>query len=113
MAYVNPGELKWRVKILAPIRTLDANGHYATEMQTLAEVYAAVRAVRAADVLEYGAARAEETLQFIMNWRTGLNTDMAIEWRGRRYAIESIDPTPFAGMYMRIRAVSYDEVVGG
>lgn len=112
MAYVNPGELKHQIAVIVPARTRDANGHYATAAAKEIPLHAAVRAVKASDALEYGAARALETLQFIVRWRTGLTTDMRVRWRGRTYDIESIDPTPFAGGYMRIRGVSYDQGVG-
>lgn len=112
MAYVNPGELRYRIRVVSPNRTLDSNDHYTVKPGAELSLHAAIRAVRAEDIIEDGAARARETLQFIVHWRTGLNTDMTIHWRGRTYQIESIDPTPFAGNYMRIRAVSYDVGVG-
>lgn len=112
MAYVNPGELRYLIAVIEPERVRDANGHYRTTAAREIFLHAAVRAVKAADVLADGAERAQETLQFIVRWRTDLNTDMSVKWRGRLYAIESIDPTPFAGGYMRIRGVSYDQGVG-
>lgn len=112
MAYVNPGELKWRIRVTSPNRARDSNDHYVSLPDSGLWIHAAIRAVRAGDEIEYGAARAQETLQFIVRWRPGLTTDMVIHWHGRAYEIESIDPTPFAGGYMRIRAVSYDAGVG-
>ena len=112
MAYVNPGELRYEIEVVAPERVRDENGHYRTTDAKSVRLRAAIRAVRAADVFEDGAARARETIQCIVRYRRDLNTDMEIRWRGRRYEIESIDPTPFASGYMRIRAVSYDSGVG-
>lgn len=113
MAYVNPGELKQLIYILVPDRARQDDGHYRVTAAREIPLRAAVRSVRASDVFDGGAARAQETLQFIVRWRADLNTDMSVRFRGQIYAIESIDATPFAGAYMRIRGVSYDSGVGG
>lgn len=112
MAHVDPGELKYAIYLSIPTRSLDSNGHYVT-VDTLISTRAAVRAVKSQDVTENGAARMQETLQFIIRWRKGLTTDCAVQWQGKVYEIEYIDPVPWAGNYMRIKAVSYDAGVGG
>ncbi len=112
MAHVDPGELQYAISIVVPARKVDANGHYVTT-ESLISTRAAVRAVKSQDVTENGAARMQESLQFILRWRKGLTTDCAVEWEGKRYEIDYIDPVPWAGNYMRIKAVSYDAGVGG
>lgn len=112
MAYVNLGELTQRVRILAPLRAVDVNGHYTTYYEEHCELRAAVRQIKAEDAMELGAERQIATVQFIVRFRYDLNSDMIIEFRNRRYQIESLDPVPFAGLYMRIRAVCYDDGTG-
>lgn len=111
MAHMDPGELKYAISVLKPARSIDANGHY-VKTETPIAARAAVRAVKSQDVVENGAARMQESLQFIIRWRSGINTDCAVMWNGVRYEVEFVDPTPWAENYMRIKAVSYDAGVG-
>lgn len=111
MAYVDPGELRYNVTLLVPQREVDDNDHY-VETDTEIPVRAAVRAVKSDDVSADGAARRVESLQFIIRWREGITTDAAVVFRGQRYEIGYVDPVPWAGQYMRIKAESYDVPVG-
>lgn len=112
MAYVNPGQLKYTIAVIISDRQVDDNDHYQSREVRRIHLRACIWAVKASDILDDGAARARQTLQFVVRYRTDLTTDMEIEWKGRIYAIESIDPVPYAGLYMRIRGVSYDAGVG-
>lgn len=112
MAHVDPGELKYNVQILIPTRKMDANNHYIKGPDKVINTRAAVRAAKSRDEITDGAERMIETLQLILRWRTDVNSAAAVVFRGRRYEIEFVDPTPWAGCYMRIRAVSYDAGVG-
>lgn len=111
MATVNPGELKEMITVLVPQRVQDANGHYTIATAKEIKLHAAVKWVKASDALEYGAARAIESLLFTVRFRRDITTDMRIQWRGKVYDIESVDPAPYAQSYMRIRALSYDQGV--
>lgn len=112
MAHVDPGELKWNITIIVPTMRIDENNHYVRGTDKMIDARAAVRAVKSQDTVEAGAERRRETLQFIIRWRCGLNTAAQVLFKGQRYEVESVDPTPFAGGYMRIRAISYDTGVG-
>ena len=113
MAHVDPGELHWMISILLPTRTTDSNNPYVPGQPREIRVRAAVRAVKSQDAAyTAGAERAQETLQFIVRWRTGIDTSAAVIYKGRRYELEYVDPAPFAGNYMRLRGVSYDAGVG-
>jgi len=112
MAHVDPGELKYNVQILIPTLETDANNHYIKGPDKIISTRAAVRAAKSRDEITDGAERAIETLQLIVRWRTDVTTAAAVNFRGRRYEVEFVDPTPWAGCYMRIRAVSYDVGVG-
>ena len=112
MARVDPGELRYNITIVIPSRSIDENNHYVRGADRLVSARAAVRAVKSSDDIEYGAERRRETLQFIIRWRGDLSTAAQILFKGRRYEVESVDPSPFAGSFMRLRAVSYDTGVG-
>lgn len=111
MPHVDPGELRYQVQLVVPVREKDENDHY-VENDAEITVRAGVRAVKSADAAADGAARQVETLQFIIRWRSGITTDAAVIFRGQRYEIEYVDPVPWAGGYMRLKAVSYDAPVG-
>lgn len=113
MAYVDPGELKYQIDVTLPRMELDANGHYVRHEGKPLHLRSAVRAVKSSDAVSGGAERMQEQLQFIIRWRAGIDTSASVTFRGRRYALEYVDPTPFAGNYMRLKGVSYDEGVGG
>lgn len=106
MAYVDPGEVRHEIRLLTLQRTISDNDHY-TDSEDSIIVRAAVRAVSAKDLVAYGADQEKETLQFIIRWhnRAKVTGDMQVEWRGKRYAIIYIDPTPWAGLWCRIKAV--------
>lgn len=112
MAHVDPGELRYNVQILVPTVQVDENNHYIKGPDKIIHTRAGVRAAKSHDAITDGAERMIETLQLIVRWRTDINTAAAVVFRGRRYEIEFVDPTPWAGCYMRIRAVSYDAGVG-
>lgn len=111
MPHVDPGELRYRATILIPQRSIDANGHYVTTDQRVT-VRCGVRAAKGDEQVIDDSARRVERLQFIVRYRTDVNSDCAIEWRGQRYEITFVDPAPWAGSYMRIRAESVDAPVG-
>lgn len=112
MARVDPGELRYSIKLLIPVREVDGNDHY-VETDREISLRAGVRAVKSNDVIDDGAARRVETLQFIIRWRDGVTSDAAVLFRGHRYEIDYVDPVPWASGYMRIKAASYDSIVGG
>lgn len=112
MAHVDPGELKYSVQILIPTLETDANNHYVKGPDRVIHAHASVRATKSRDEIVDGAERRIETIQLIIRWRTDVNSAAAVIFRGRRYDVEFVDPTPWAGCYMRIRAVSYDVGVG-
>lgn len=111
MPHVDPGELKYQATILIPQRSIDANGHYVTTDLRLS-VRCGVRAAKGDEQVIDDSARRVERLQFIIRYRHGINSDCAIEWHGQRYEITYVDPAPWAGSYMRIRAESVDAPVG-
>ena len=94
MAYVDPGELRYSVRLLVPQRELDENDHY-IETDTEIPVRAAVRAVKSDDTNADGAARRVESLQFIIRWREGVTTDAAVAFKGDRKStrLNSSHPT--------------------
>lgn len=109
MAYVNPAEVRHEILLISLQRTINENGHYVDSEQKFT-ARAAVRAVSAKDVVQYGADQEQETLQFIVRWhnRGKITGDTQVEWRGKRYAIFYIDPTPWAALWCRIKAVALD-----
>ena len=108
---MDPGELRYQATRLIPQRSIDANGHYVTTDQRVT-VRCGVRAAKGEDQVIDDSARRVERLQFIVRFRSDVNSDCAIEWRGQRYEITFVDPAPWAGSYMRIRAESVDAPVG-
>lgn len=108
MARVDPGELKWTITIEIPARTTDSNGHYIQGTPQQISCRAAVRAAKSQDVIDAGAARMEETIQFIVRWRAGITTDCTVIFNGIRYDLDFVDPVPWAGGYMRLKGCSYD-----
>lgn len=113
MAYVDPGELKHVIELILPETKKDENGHYLRQDGAAIRLRAAVRAIRSGDEVSGGAERVQEQLQFIIRWRSGIDTGASVVFRERRYALEYVDPTPFAGRYMRLKGASYDAGVGG
>ena len=113
MAHVDPGELKYRIGARTPMRTVDGNGHYATETRT-DYGRAAMRSASGGDRVEDGAARSIDTVQFIVRWgfRQRITRDSSIICKGRKYKVEWMDEAPWAGLYARIKATSYDEGEG-
>lgn len=109
MAYVNPGEIQYEIHIIRPERRISDNGHYENSEQSFT-LRAGVRSVSSKDLVQYGADQSQETLQFIVRWynRKRINDDMLVEWRGRRYAIFYIDPTPWADIWCRIKGVALE-----
>lgn len=112
MAHVDPGELRYAVKILIPTVETDANNHYTSGPDRIIQTRAAVRAAKSQDTIADGAERMVETIQLIVRWRTDITTAAAVIFHGRRYEVEFVDPVPWARCYMRLRAVSYDAGVG-
>lgn len=112
MAYVDPGELRHVIQIVIPTMQIDANNHYIKGEDRTITARAAVRAIKSSDDMIDGAERVREMLQFIIRWRQDVNTAAAVIFRGRKYEVEFVDPTPFAGRFMRIKAMSYDAGVG-
>lgn len=113
MATVDPGELRYSITIQLPTRTTDANSHYQSGAPQEIHARAAVRITRSQDAAyEVGAERAQETVQFTIRWRKGIDTSAVVLFKGKRYELEFVDPVPFAGNYMRLRGVSYDAGVG-
>lgn len=112
MAYVDPAELKYTIEIQIPTNQLDANNHYVRGPDKTIITRAGVRAVKSNDLIEDGAERRHETLQFIIRWRKGISTAAVVKYNGSRYELEYVDPTPFAERFMRLRGVSYDAGVG-
>ena len=110
MAHVDPGELKYRIGVRTPTRAKDANGHYTSTAQT-DYGHAAMRSAKGADSVEDGAARSVDTVQFIVRWafRRRITRDSVIIHKGRKYHVDWMDEAPWAGLYARIRAVSYDQ----
>ena len=107
MANVDPGELKYTATLLVPQRSIDANGHYVTE-DTEIPVRCAARAMSAKELDADGAVRFQQVVQFIIRWREGVTMDASVRFRGVVYEIDSVDPVPWAGGFMRIRATSVD-----
>lgn len=109
MAYVNPGEVRHEIRLIRVNRTISDNNHY-EDRESSFTARAAVRAVNAKDLVKYGADQEQETLQFIVRWhnRKKITGETEVEWRGRRYAIFYIDPTPWAELWCRIKAVALD-----
>lgn len=112
MAYVDPGELKYNIQIILPEITVDENDHYVKRDGQVLNLKAAVRAVKSEDIVESGAERMRETLQFIIRWRSGVDSSAAVVFRGRHYELTYVDPTPFAEKFMRLKGMSVDEGVG-
>ena len=110
MASVDPGELRYTAELIVPRRTIDANGHYVTD-DVVTSVRCAARAVRATETDADGAVHFVQVMQFILRWREGVTMDASIRFNGVRYEIDSVDPVPWAGGFMRIRATSVDNVV--
>ena len=110
MAHVDPGELKYRIGVRTPARMKDDNGHYTSTIQT-AYGRAAMRSASGGDRVEDGAARSIDTVQFIVRWtfRQCVTRDSTIVCKGRQYKVDWMDEAPWAGMYARIKAVSYDQ----
>ena len=110
MAYVDPGELKYRITIEAPARVTTGNDHYEETGPTTFDCWAAKRSSQGKDQFADGAAQSVDTVQFIVRWgtRQRITRGCVILHRGVRYDIEWMDDTPWAEGYARIRAVSYD-----
>ncbi len=110
MPHVDPGELRYRIGIRTPVRTKDDNDHYCERVETFYG-RAGVRSAKGEDSIEDGAARSIDTVQFIVRWglRQKVTRDSTIFHRGRSYAVDWMDETPWAGQYARIRAVSRDQ----
>lgn len=111
MAVVDPGELRYRIDVIKPAGSIDANHHYSAEDTPLLSCWAAKRSSSGSDRLADGADRSIDTVQFIVRWgvRAQITRDCVIVHRGVRYAIDWMDETPWAGGYARIKAVSYDQ----
>ena len=107
MAYVNIGELKYLIEIRTPTRSVDANGHYVTTNVTIT-AHAGIRSASGRDVSDDGAARSEDTIQFIVRWpvRKAVTRDSVIVWNGIEHDIRWMDATPWAERYARIKAVA-------
>lgn len=109
MPHVDPAELRYRIGIRTPSRVKDANGHYRTTAET-AYGRAGMRSARGSDSVEDGAARAIDTVQFIVRWqlRLKVSRDSTIIHRDKKYKVDWMDEAPWAGQYARIRAISCD-----
>lgn len=110
MAFVDPAELRYRIGVQTPTRTIDSNGHYRQSVET-AYAHAGMRSSRGSDREEDGALRSIDTVQFIVRWsfRQNVTRDSVIVHRGRKYKVDWMDEAPWADSYARIRAVAYDE----
>lgn len=110
MASVQPGELKYRITIKNIRRSRDANDHYLS-MPEIIQARAGVLKGSGGNKLEDGAARAVDSITFIVRWETRaiIQRDASIRFAGKEYAVDWMDSVPWADRFARIRAVSRDE----
>lgn len=110
MASVDPGELKYRITIKNIRRQKDANDHYLA-MPEIVQARAGILKGSGGNKLEDGAARAVDSITFIVRWevRTLVQRDASIQFKGAEYDVDWMDSVPWAERYARIRAVSRDE----
>ena len=113
MATVDPGELKYSLTIRRTIRRMDANYHYTEEIEETS-CRCGIYSGRGGDRVQDNAARSVDTITFILRWedRQRISRDSALEWRGRIYAVDWMDDTPWGGRYARVRAIGYDNAEG-
>lgn len=109
MATVQPGELRYLVTINNIRRTRDANDHYIV-MPEVIQARAGIMKGSGTNKLEDGAARAVDTVTFIVRWevRKRIQRDASLRYCGTDYAVDWMDPAPWAGRYARVKCVSKD-----
>lgn len=110
MASVQPGELKYAITIKNVRRSRDANDHYLA-MPEIIQARAGILKGSGGNKLEDGAARAVDSITFIVRWETRkiVQRDASIIFDGMEYSVDWMDSAPWAGRFARIRAVSLDE----
>lgn len=110
MAHVDPGELKYRITVETPQRTVGPNGHYVDAGPLTFQCWAAKRSATGRDRISDYAAQSVDTVQFIVRWETRkkITRDSVILHRGIRYDIDWMDESPWADVYARIVGVSND-----
>lgn len=90
---VDVGELNKRIMICSVTRSRDGGGYWTEKSTVVRRCWAKISQASITDLLKRNADTAEVKYRFLIRWsKTPVDRKMQVEYRGKRYQIEYINP---------------------
>ena len=87
---MNPGQFKHRIKIFTENETEDDDGFRAKNPVNVCEVWCAIKTIRGTEYFASATTQKENFYRFIIRYRSGIDSRMKIDYKGRIFEIESV-----------------------
>ena len=102
--YVNPGELKHKIQIIETTAEKNPNGYDILVESTFYECYAKVANVSGTEIIKSGAEFTDVKTRFLIRFKAGLNEDMFILFKNKRFNITYMNNYGYSDEYIEIFA---------
>lgn len=101
---VNPGELRHRIQIVKPSDETDSDGYEMPVESVIHSCHAKVNNTSGSEMIKSGAEFTDVKTRFLIRYKAGINEDMTIVFKDKRYDIVYINNYGYSNEYLEIYA---------
>jgi SPP1 family predicted phage head-tail adaptor len=101
---VNPGELRHQIQIIKTSTETDSDGYKVPNESVFHKCYAKVTNTSGAEIIKSGAEFTDVKTRFLIRYKAGINEDMYILFKDKKYDISYINNYGYSNEYLEIYA---------
>ena len=103
MGTIKAGDLRKRIRLMAPTEDRDTDRRRGVVYSQAAEVPADVKDVSGKEFYTAHAVHAEDVVTYTIRYRTDITTAWRVEYRGEMYDILEVNHLGYMGDYLRLK----------